>query len=193
MDGTFKSCPKSFYQLYNIIGKDKNTGLIIPLIFVLMSHKSYDMYFYVFKFKKNILEKEKVDFDVQNTYFMLDFEKSSRKELKDIYPEANILGCYFHYVKALWTKVKKEGLTKKKIFFDTYILIFAFKMFQFIKNIQKNNFLEEIEKLYPDKIIYKNFILYFNKNWKNCNFLNFEKITQEEGRSIWNNPNRYLE
>ena len=54
MEGTFKSCPKS-YQLYNIMGKEKNTGLIIPLIFILMSHKSYDIYYYVFKFIKTII------------------------------------------------------------------------------------------------------------------------------------------
>ena len=47
MDTTFKSFPKSFYQLYNIKGKDKKTGLIIPLMFILMPSKSYDMYFYV--------------------------------------------------------------------------------------------------------------------------------------------------
>ena len=60
---------------------------------------------------------------------MLDFEKSSKKELKDIYPETNISRCYFHYVKILWTKTKKDGLTKKKILFYAYILIFDFKMF----------------------------------------------------------------
>ena len=108
MDGTFKSCPKSFYQLYNIIGKDKNTGLIIPLIFVLMSHKSYDMYYFVFKFMKNILEKEKIDFCVQNTYFMLGFEISNKKALNIIYLVSKILLRYFYYVKALFTKSKKK-------------------------------------------------------------------------------------
>ena len=60
MDGTFKSCPKSFYQIYNIIGKDKKTGMIIPLIFILMSHKSYDSYYYVFDFIQTLLKKEDI-------------------------------------------------------------------------------------------------------------------------------------
>ena len=41
---------------------------------------------------------------------MLDSEKSSRKALKDIFSESNILGFYFHYVKALWSKAKKRGV-----------------------------------------------------------------------------------
>ena len=51
MEGTFKSCPKSYYQLYNIMGKEKNTDLIIPLIFILMSQTdpmtSIIMYLYL--------------------------------------------------------------------------------------------------------------------------------------------------
>jgi hypothetical protein len=39
MDGTFKNSPKKFYQLYNIIGKDENSGINLPLIFILMSNK----------------------------------------------------------------------------------------------------------------------------------------------------------
>ena len=120
MDGTFKCCPKSYYQLYNIIRKEKNTGLIIPLISILMSHKSYDIYYYVFKFIKTIIRKQWLKLELKNIIFMLDFEKSSRKALKDIFSESNILGCYFHYVKALWSKAKKEGLTKK-IFYLIHI------------------------------------------------------------------------
>ena len=94
-----------------------------------MSHKSYDIYYYVFKFIKTIIKKQGLILDLKNTVFMLDFEKSSRKALKDIFSESNILGFYFHYVKALWSKAKKEGLTKKNILFNTFILIFAFKIF----------------------------------------------------------------
>ena len=180
MDGTFKSCPKSFYQIYNIIGKDKKTGMIIPLIFILMSHKSYDSYFYVFDFIQKLLKKEKIELDIKNIFFMLDFEKASRRALKTIFPDSRILGCYFHYVKALWSKAKKEGLTKKNIIFDTYILIFAFKMFQFIQQNKKGEFIEEIKKLYSEKKQYEKFISYFERNWRHCNFLNLAVLEQEE-------------
>ena len=52
MDGTFKFSPKNFYQLYNIIGKDENIGIIIPLIFILISNKIFELYLYIFTFIK---------------------------------------------------------------------------------------------------------------------------------------------
>lgn len=39
MDGTLKSCPKGYYQIYNILGKDAVTGDIISLFHILMSKK----------------------------------------------------------------------------------------------------------------------------------------------------------
>jgi len=40
MDGKFKYYPKNFYQVFNIIGKEEETDKKIPLMYVLMSHKS---------------------------------------------------------------------------------------------------------------------------------------------------------
>ena len=48
MDGTFKSCPKGYYQIYNILGRDANVGEIIPLFHILMTQKSYDLYYNIF-------------------------------------------------------------------------------------------------------------------------------------------------
>ena len=43
---------KNYYQLYNIIGKEKKTGIIIPISFILMTHKSYSLYYHAFNNKK---------------------------------------------------------------------------------------------------------------------------------------------
>jgi len=45
---------------------------------------------------------------------MCDFEKSLRKAIKKIFPNSNIYGCYYHYCKAVWGKMKNHGLTGKK-------------------------------------------------------------------------------
>ena len=63
---------------------------------------------------------------------------------------------------------------------DIYILIFAFKIFQFIPESEKDEFFVEIKEYYLEKIKYKKFISYFERNWRNCNFLNFEKLEQVE-------------
>ena len=45
---------------------------------------------------------------------------------------------------------------------------------------KKDEFIEEIKEYYLEKIKYKKFIFYFERNWRNCNFLNFEKLEQVE-------------
>ena len=63
MDGTFKSCPKGYYQIFNILGRDATTGVIIPLFHILMSKKSYDSYYYVFSFIKSIFTNYSLNID----------------------------------------------------------------------------------------------------------------------------------
>jgi transposase-like protein len=55
-----------------------------------------------------LLEKYSINFNLNGKYFMMDFEKASRKAFKKVFPEAHLLGCYFHYIKALWNKEKKK-------------------------------------------------------------------------------------
>ena len=115
MDGTFYSCPKKYYQLYNIIGKEKKTGIIIPISFILMTHKSYSLYYHAFNNIKTLLLKNNIEYKEKELKFMMDFEKSSRKAIKSIFPDRLLLGCFFHFTKALWNKAKKEDLCKKNI------------------------------------------------------------------------------
>ena len=115
MDGTFYSCPKNYYQLYNIIGKEKKTRIIIPISFILMSHKSYSLYYHAFNNIKTLLIKNNIEYKEEELKFMMDFEKSARKAIKSIFPDSLLSGCFFHYTKSLWNKAKKEVLCKKNI------------------------------------------------------------------------------
>ena len=66
------------YQIYNIIGKEKNSNNIIPLIYILISHKSYTLYFVIFNYIKSLLASYNIQVDFDDISFMLDFEKSSK-------------------------------------------------------------------------------------------------------------------
>ena len=44
--------------------------------------------------------------------FMLDIEKGLMNEVKKNFDDIKIDGCYFHFVKLLWTKAKNLGLCK---------------------------------------------------------------------------------
>jgi len=48
LDGTFFSVPTNFYQLINISIFDSLSGLYIPLLWALTTHKSLEMYLQVF-------------------------------------------------------------------------------------------------------------------------------------------------
>ena len=145
-----------------------------------MSKKSYNSCYNIFSFIKNLFGIYSIDVDFNKIYFMIDFEKASRRTLKDIFPLVDIKSCYFHYAKALWAKAKKLGLTRKKISFDTYKLIFAFKLYQFIPEKDKKEYLNNINSIHSDKIEYKTFLKYFTKNWSDCNFLNFQNLDKEQ-------------
>jgi hypothetical protein len=73
-----------------------------------MSNKSYELYLHIFTYIKFLLDKYSINFNLNGKYFMMDFEKASRKAFKKVFPEAHLLGCYFHYIKALWNKEKKK-------------------------------------------------------------------------------------
>ena len=54
------------------------------------------------------------------------------------------MDVFLHYVKALWQKAKKFGLCQKEKLKDTMILIFSFKVFQYIPRTEKKNYFKEI-------------------------------------------------
>ena len=72
-----------------------------------MNSKSYTLYYHVFNYIKNIISSKELKIKFEDVSFTCDFEKSLRKALIEIFPNSNIYGRYFHYVKALWKKAKK--------------------------------------------------------------------------------------
>lgn len=174
MDGTFHCSPKNYYQLFNIIWREKKTGILLPLIFILMTSKSFFLYQDIFENIKTLLSNNNISIDFKKVFIMMDFEKGARKAIKKVFPKCKLLGCYFHYTKALWNKAKKQGLFKKEIFKDTYTLIFSLKIYVFIPTEEKKEYLERLKNLYKEKRQFKSFLYYFEKYWSVNDFLNFE-------------------
>ena len=80
MDGTFKYCHRNYYQIYNIIGLDNNNNRI-PIIYILMSSKSYELYIYLFNYIKSLILLYEIDVDLDKISFTIDFEKAVRKAI----------------------------------------------------------------------------------------------------------------
>ena len=42
-----------------------------------------------------------------------DFELNIQKAVDDLLPDAKILGCFFHFKKAIWRRVQKKGMCQR--------------------------------------------------------------------------------
>jgi hypothetical protein len=111
-DGTFWICTKPFYQLYTIhgdLGSTEKYINILPLIYVLMSGKSQQVYKLVFCMIKSQLPAWKPHI------FKCDFEDAAMNAMRNSFEDVSISGCYVHYRDAIWRKGKQLGLTKNKL------------------------------------------------------------------------------
>ena len=107
MDGTFKSCPKLYSQLYTIhaIYKDH----FVPLVYCLLPNKHRDTYYEVL----NVIKRE---MGYQNLVFcpakiFTDFEAALMPTLRSHFPTSTHKGCYFHFTQAIWRQVQSLGLS----------------------------------------------------------------------------------
>ena len=73
-----------------------------------MSSKEYYLYLNIFIKIKQLLSGFKVNIDYKNISFMTDFESGLRKSIKEVFIGTPVYGYYFHFVKNLWIKQKKQ-------------------------------------------------------------------------------------
>ncbi|XP_034934842.1 uncharacterized protein [Chelonus insularis] len=103
-DGTFKSVPHIFAQLYSIHGYVKEKS--IPLVYILSPDKSKSTYT---KFL-TVLRANLPNFSPQR--IIVDFEEAFIQSFKTIYPNVKISGCNFHFNQCVWRHIQSCGLQK---------------------------------------------------------------------------------
>lgn len=112
MDGTFKVCPKPFYQLYTIhaeLGSSQEYLNVIPVIYALLPDKKMSTYELLFQIiKSQITEWDPNDITV-------DFEVPAILAIRSNFPGVKITGCYFHFNRSLWRKAKALGVCKTQL------------------------------------------------------------------------------
>ena len=133
-DGTFHSCPKSFYQVFNILAHLKNKNVALSIMTILMKNKYELSYINLFENLKLILYEPNISIDTNKIYLMSDYETGLRNALKITFPNAVILGCYFHYLKSIVKKVKELGMLKKNILLKIYKLLIFSRLYPFLLN-----------------------------------------------------------
>ncbi|CAF2618161.1 unnamed protein product [Rotaria sp. Silwood2] len=110
LDGTFKSCPSPFAQLYSIHSYSSILNGTFPVLYSLLPNKTKNIY----TLFSNELRTAAVKYDlVLNPKFItIDFEQSAIGALKNIFPNTTIKGCNFHYNQCIFKKIQDLGLQK---------------------------------------------------------------------------------
>lgn len=106
-DGTFKSCPKGFKQLYTIHGYNEQNKCVTPLLFCLMCDKkmkSYEILFNLIKTTLSTWVPKKIT---------MDFELAAIHAIRRVFPTIVFRGCYYHFNRCLWRKAKALNINTR--------------------------------------------------------------------------------
>lgn len=106
MDGTFKSCPDLFSQVYIISGYYR--GESMPLAYVLMQRKTRAAYERVFRSLK-MLALSVCPTGLTPAMIVTDFETGIIPAIAIEFPNSYHHGCYFHYTQALLRWYSENG------------------------------------------------------------------------------------
>lgn len=108
MDGTFKTCPDLWSQLYLVKGQVRQ-GQNLLLAAILLTSKSQQTYVQMFrKLKALIMEKHGSIFAPR--MIMSDFETGLIPAVRQEFPDCKHRGCYFHFSQALYRFIQNSGL-----------------------------------------------------------------------------------
>ena len=109
MDGTFKTVPTIFKQLYTIHGQvgGSENSRIVPLVYVLMSSKTEEYYQRLFQDLIDFSEEQ--DIVLQPQFVLTDFEKAAINSIQVEFPEVQNKGCHFHLSQNIYRKVQAFG------------------------------------------------------------------------------------
>lgn len=101
-DGTFRSVPSIFTQLYTVHGYKR--GKSLPLVYMLAPNKSENTY--------NVFLKQlrKLQKSLKPKWIMVDFELAFVNAFKSHFAETEIHGCLFHFGQCLWRNVQQSNL-----------------------------------------------------------------------------------
>lgn len=116
MDGTFKSSPTPFVQIYSIhavVGTtDEGTDKVVPLVYGLLSHKTEKSYSIFFEILKRFVF-HKLNINLSPTLILTDFETAAINAVKQAFPSCLQKLCFFHLSQSIWRHIQASGLAQR--------------------------------------------------------------------------------
>ncbi|KAF0464707.1 hypothetical protein F8M41_026445 [Gigaspora margarita] len=110
MDGTFKTVPNIFKQLYTIhdcIGGNENSR-IMPLVFSLMTEKSMESYRRLFQGLIDFAEEHNIDLSPQ--IVLTDFEVAIINAVQSEFDNVRNKGYHFHFIQSVYHRIQTSEL-----------------------------------------------------------------------------------
>lgn len=166
MDGTFKSSPEQFLQIYTIHAFVYNTS--IPCVYILSQKKNEATYREAIGSIKDLAKS--VNLNLNPETVMADFENASTNAMSHHFPNVTIKGCWFHFKKAIFAKATKIGLKQHyhKTDYREFVNLFGALALVPIEKISDG--METIKSLMPDDSKCTQLYNYFDNNWIKSKF-----------------------
>lgn len=99
--------PKIFYQMFVVLAERRSSETnvcVTPIFYIFLPNKTAFTYKRMFKYISECWPA------LDPSSISCDFEKALHNAIEEIYPDARILGCYFHLCQAMRTHVGQLGL-----------------------------------------------------------------------------------
>ncbi len=104
VDGTFKAAAQTlFHQILFVVGLT-GMGKAVPCLFALLPNKGTSTYIRLADCLKEELSKSPKPINV--SMIMMDFEKGLNRAFHEIFPQASVQGCNFHWKNCLLKKLR---------------------------------------------------------------------------------------
>lgn len=182
IDGYHK-VPKPFVQLVTVMGYFPDLKKAVPIISCLVTKKTKDAYQRMF-FRMDAIIRE--EFQEQKKILnpkivTIDFELALIGAVGSCWPEAQIQGCFVHFLRAQITNLKKLGLMKNENKRKNYQLITLISVLAFMDPSKIKNVFYSIKNS-PHFCEYEIYFTYFQDVWLNGNY----------PTEMWNSFNKVL-
>lgn len=111
-DGTFKTAPSLFMQLFTIHGCVGGVnGQVVPLVYVLMTRRTIECYAQVLE---NLVEiAEGFDIELNPKVVLTDFERAEMNAFKIIFKNVESKACIFHLGQSIYRRIASYGLARR--------------------------------------------------------------------------------
>ena len=97
-DGTFKTAPEIFFQLYTVHCFAGN-GQLFPCVYGLLTNKREETYVR--------LMRQLAVMGGNPTELLIDYERAAMNAFVDVFPDADVKGCFFHLAQNVYRQVCK--------------------------------------------------------------------------------------